>query len=233
MSSIQKVAKQALVTFLPRNVSRFVANFEKLRSMINTVTPVDINLDVPVGCKNFGAPVSYINICESPYFTLGVFILKSDVCIPLHDHPGMHGICKVLYGSVSVKSYDNLASNGNLHNNVIASTDSTARRPMKFWFNGEEEFSASNDPCTLTPTSGNFHSIEAHKGQAAFLDILAPPYVTGERDCTYFRECRNDELNQDFSEDSESVKWLVEIPQPQEFYCDSLLYQGPTIDLRL
>ena len=42
--------------------------------------------------KVFGAPVSYINIFECSYFTLGVFILKSGVSVPLHDHPGMYGL---------------------------------------------------------------------------------------------------------------------------------------------
>ena len=57
----------------------------------------DINLDLPEkpvkrDSNVFGAPVSYINIFESKHFTLGVFILKNGVSIPLHDHPGMHGI---------------------------------------------------------------------------------------------------------------------------------------------
>ena len=64
---------------------------------MNTLKASDINLDVPEkpvqnDSKIFGAPVSYINIYESKYFTVGVFILRNGVSIPLHDHPGMHGI---------------------------------------------------------------------------------------------------------------------------------------------
>ena len=64
---------------------------------MNGIKTDDINLEQPTteshkNSKVFGAPVSYIKILESKYFTLGVFILKNGVSIPLHDHPGMHGI---------------------------------------------------------------------------------------------------------------------------------------------
>ena len=64
---------------------------------MSTLTASDINLDIPEKTetrthRKGSAPVSYISIYDSKHFSLGVFILKKKVSIPLHDHPGMFGI---------------------------------------------------------------------------------------------------------------------------------------------
>ncbi len=48
MSSIQKVARQALVTFAGKDASRFVADFEVLRSLVSIlyVLSPPINIEI-------------------------------------------------------------------------------------------------------------------------------------------------------------------------------------------
>ena len=38
------------------------------------------------------SPSACMEVYECPEFSLGIFLLKPNKAIPLHDHPGMHGI---------------------------------------------------------------------------------------------------------------------------------------------
>jgi cysteamine dioxygenase len=38
------------------------------------------------------SPAACMEVYECPGFSIGIFLLKPHKCMPLHDHPGMHGI---------------------------------------------------------------------------------------------------------------------------------------------
>ncbi|KAK7901258.1 hypothetical protein WMY93_018027 [Mugilogobius chulae] len=113
----------------------------------------------------YQAPVTYMNICETDYFSMGVFLLRSGSSIPLHDHPGMHGVLKVLYGKVRINCFDRLdrpsppgAQSSSQRLSVLRSTG---------------EFTPESGPCVLSPDRDNIHQIDAVDGPTAFMDILA------------------------------------------------------------
>ena len=51
--------------------------------------------------------VRYLHICEDPeLFSLGIFVFPPLSKIPLHNHPGMCVISRILYGDLTLSSYD-------------------------------------------------------------------------------------------------------------------------------
>jgi cysteamine dioxygenase len=80
------------------------------------------------------------------------------------------------------------------------------------------------DPaCVLTPVLKNLHEITCLEGPAAFLDVLSPPYDTGEygegkRPCTFFKVISINEI-------SDNVQ-LVATDVPPTFYSRSINYMG-------
>lgn len=104
---IQKIAKQAHVTFKGLKPSSggegkvFTDRLNELISLVTSVSAVDLKVARRNNKPSSGAaglqspPVSYMHICETEAFSMGVFLLRRGASIPLHDHPGMNGMLKV------------------------------------------------------------------------------------------------------------------------------------------
>ncbi|ELW61938.1 2-aminoethanethiol dioxygenase [Tupaia chinensis] len=150
-----------------------------------------------------------MHIYETEGFSLGVFLLKSGTSIPLHDHPGMHGMLKVLYGTARDRDA--------VRAGVLRS---------------RAEYTEASGPCVLTPYRDNLHQIDAVDGPAAFLDILAPPYDPDDgRDCHYYRvlePVRPKEASSSACDLPREV-WLLETPQADDFWCEGEPYPGPKV----
>lgn len=254
-SIVQQVARQALATFrgcgrvgegagicLPEQQS-------KLRALMTQVRAADLRLAAPRTADaqqrhpyhGTPPPVTYMHICETDEFSMGVFLLKRGASIPLHDHPGMHGMLKVLYGKTRITCFDRLDrsslsgapagepssspppyQNGSLRRSVLRSTG---------------EYTEHSGPCVLTPYRDNLHRIDAVDGPTAFLDILAPPYEPDDgRDCHYYKVVP-EEAREAGGAQTEiptghgSYVWLMEIPQPSVFSCGPEPYPGPGVCL--
>uniref|UniRef100_H3DMW0 2-aminoethanethiol (cysteamine) dioxygenase b n=1 Tax=Tetraodon nigroviridis TaxID=99883 RepID=H3DMW0_TETNG len=224
-SIVQRIARQALATYRspPRPGEEagttYLENHNKLRSLMTEVRAADLKL-VPRGadscCPGAHAPayvrgvppVTYMHICETHHFSMGVFLLKTGASIPLHDHPGMHGMLKVMYGKVRITCFDRADP-------VLRSSG---------------EYTDESGPCVLSPDRDNLHQIDAVDGPTAFLDILAPPYDPDVgRDCRYYRVLPETEVKQ--AELKEKEVWLLEVSQPPEFWCGGEPYPGPEVCL--
>lgn len=242
-SLIQKIARQARLTFRGAGGSGdgkgFAENVTQLGKLVSEIRAEDLKIrprksaQAPVSVPH-NPPVTYMHICETDGFSMGVFLLKGGSGIPLHDHPGMHGMLKVLYGTVRISGFDKMepqpaaaGHDGSLLRAVLRSTG---------------EYSDSSPPCLLSPHRDNLHQISAVDGPAAFLDILAPPYDPDDgRDCHYYKLLPPTQAPSPASPEQTAAGgaeasgvdprevWLLEIPQPDDFWCGGEPYPGPMV----
>ncbi|NWW07367.1 AEDO dioxygenase, partial [Oreocharis arfaki] len=173
-------------------------------------------------------PVSYMHICETESFSMGVFLLRSGACIPLHDHPGMNGMLKVLYGTLRIACMDTLPAGAAAAPPPPAAGSGPCLRAL---FRSRQHYTPASPPCLLSPHTDNLHQIDAVDGPAAFLDILAPPYDPQHgRDCHYYRLLEGPPAGAEPPALPREV-WLVETPQAADFWCGGEPYPGPRVCL--
>lgn len=254
VSLIQKIARQARLTFsgvpaaAPTGGNKsFSDNLNQLKNLVNQLRVEDLKI-TPRSCNGGGPPVAlhsppvtYMHICETESFSMGVFLLQNgQACIPLHDHPGMHGMLKVLYGTLSIRGFDRLqevpgAASPPPFSPPLQPFQRDALRRALHRSSGH--FGPTSPPCLLSPHRDNLHQICALDGPAAFLDILAPPYDSEDgRDCHYYQLLQpaatgpNAQAGQDEEGESREV-WLLEVPQPADFWCGGEPYPGPRVTL--
>ncbi|XP_031733634.1 2-aminoethanethiol dioxygenase-like [Anarrhichthys ocellatus] len=247
---IQKIAKQAYITFKGLTSSADGDNElaadqqSELLSLVTAVRAADLKIAPRKTKPSTGAaelqspPVTYMHICETEAFSMGVFLLRTGASIPLHDHPGMNGMLKVLYGKVSLRCLDKLEDNltagtvpPHFEPPLAPFQTASLRRSM---LRSVAEYSEDSGPCLLTPLRENLHQIDTVEGPSAFLDILAPPYNPDDgRDCHYYKALQTvAEGGPDGKSDEEQQReetWLLEIPQPEDFWCGGEPYPGPAV----
>lgn len=261
-SLIQRIARQARLTFRGSGGGRgasdrsaasgpeaqmppgFPDKLNELKRLLTQVRAEDLNIaprkaplqPLPPSLP----PVTYMHIYETDGFSLGVFLLKSGTSIPLHDHPGMHGMLKVLYGTLRISCMDKLEADGahrprgpppeQQFEPPLPARERAALRPGVL--RSRAEYTEASAPCVLTPQRDNLHQIDAVDGPAAFLDILAPPYDPDDgRDCHYYRvlEPVRPPRKEAASCELPREVWLLETPQSDDFWCEGEPYPGPKV----
>ncbi|KAJ8365635.1 hypothetical protein SKAU_G00144660 [Synaphobranchus kaupii] len=247
-SLIEKIARKASVTFKNCGSSAngennvFLENQGELSNLLNEIRAADLKI-TPRKIKSssksqsHSPPVTYMHICETKAFSLGVFLLKTGASIPLHDHPGMNGMLKVLYGKVSIRCFDKLDNPPDAESEIqfnpplIPDEKEALRRSI---LSSIGEYTEESGPCILTPLKDNLHQIDAVDGPAAFLDILAPPYDPDDgRDCHYYKVLQTVSENADKKSGQQEQEeiWLLKISQPDDFWCGGEPYPGPEVSV--
>lgn len=228
--------RQALETFDESNRKDISTNIKKLKSVVDKLKPEDLGFDnkftnLETWKTPNKAPCTYIEVFQNNVITMGIFILKPGFKMPLHDHPQMYGLLKVISGVVNIRSYTeyplkeansiDFALKAKLEAARLAQGFSQ-RRKFFAKISSSQTCRSDSEACFLTPTISNYHEIEALTMPAAFFDILAPPYDTviknvGPRVCRYYKVANVISTN---------IVELQEIDVPDCFYCDQEPYLG-------
>lgn len=175
----------------------------------------------PIQFKNDGDChyVRYLHVTENNCFSIGIFVFPPRAKIPLHDHPGMCVLSRVLYGELHLQSYDILEdeesanANGRDKSRIFGHHNKTGKDYTSWISNLLPSFShpgrmvphgskrarksppriiRAPDVTSLYPLKGNMHEFRAGENGAAVLDVLMPPYEDDERECTFYVEERFD-----------------------------------------
>lgn len=223
------------------------ARLREVCALMEQITPSDLGLQpTPSQGKQTDGPcvIRTQTVHESPAFDIVVFLFPAGAAIPLHDHPGMTVLSKVLYGTVGMRSFDWLEpptraqlEEWSLEQEEMEEHDTQAQGPVggaEGWpaprpalRRGETVLTPEAPTFVLRPRFCNIHAFEA-AGECAVLDVLLPPYDDeAGRDCHYFEAAVPPEQAQ-----QPDVAMLRLIPAPANLVIRSAAYKGPAVGSR-
>lgn len=198
-----------------------------------------------VDSANGQSCVRYLHISEVPdQYSIGVFVFAPHSRIPLHDHPDMCVLSRILYGDLQRVSLDLAKDDNDGSLFPMDSFEDKSKRSswLGGWWTKMESFRRklpqetkrafknhvdhlqAPDVTVLYPYEGNLHEFVAGPDGAAVLDVLLPPYdgVHG-RDCTFYDI---KEVTSSWPKPYEKEPcFIVPTGQPEDFHCISGQYR--------
>ena len=202
----------------------------QIDALLNAMSAVDA---AALGIQEYKGACTYLGIVEHADYAIATFVLAPGARIPLHDHPGMTVLSKLLFGRLRVTSYDapppvpaepRSAGLGAAWSRALRRAPSRRRLSAR----PPEVRTVAGGPASevlrLEPLRGNLHCFEALEHTAIF-DVLTPPYNHGaDRPCRYY------EVGERGAADSGEVE-LLEVGWPDSLSIVNLPYSG--VRLRL
>ena len=148
-----------------------------------------------------------MTVCSTPTFNMAVFLIGPGKRLPLHDHPNMIVLSRLLHGTCHASSFTPKEPNTLLRNNANADS---------ILYNRELVTKTPEDASwCLSPQINNFHELRS-EGVAVLFDVLMPPYDEDEqRPCNYY------------TPEAVGEAWrLIEAPEPMKELPYSVEYRG-------
>ncbi|KAJ8917729.1 hypothetical protein NQ315_005178 [Exocentrus adspersus] len=232
---ISNILKQAITTFTCKP-EWFTINLHSLISSMDKTTAEDVNFPTQFTSDRLWkqpgkAPVTCIEIYEDLNVSISIFILKPGGRLPLHNHPEMYGLIKVITGKVKITSYSintertMEVDRRSFKGETVPPFSYHRKQIVTAELSSSEIVDTGSNTCVLEPNRNNLHEIESVDGPAAFLDVLAPPYGTlipnnGPRLCSYYSI---------LSQVSSSIFRLQETKSPSWYWTDAFPYTGPEL----
>jgi len=192
-----KKAQNELIEDLERGVDS--PRLGALRTSLNALTLQDFGLEKLESCFQPGM-ISLINVYPNKPLWLGLFCMTQGTRFPLHDHPDMIGMTRLIHGHIAYRTMDILSSSAGLSKAKLQAA-------------GEAQDSAL---LWLTPSCSNIHAIQAVQ-DSVLLDLFLPNY-SNSRICTYFEEASSEV----------DIVELRSLPQP-DIPCQELPYTGLSV----
>jgi hypothetical protein len=194
---------------------------------MDALTSDDVGLRPGGADSSPGGPVAYHHVHAEPSLSIGIFVLPPGASIPLHDHPGMTVLSKLLFGSLRVVSYDmpsaaGAATPNNPFQALLRGSGGGVSRRLLCDAPSRREVCAPCPTLRLDAVGGNIHSFEALEHTAIF-DVLTPPYSDFEgRSCHYYEVDEAGVLES-------GVHKLREVPWPESLRVVNRPYDGAPV----
>ena len=145
---------------------------ERLIHYIHGLNAVNLGLGERITNMERSYGWDFEDILDNPHVGIKLLLIPKGKRIPLHDHPQMNVMLKVVWGSMHIKTYDWARE---------YPFSGLARPLIDGVVNGK------SFPCVIGPYSNNLHTMEALE-DCAFLDVCSPYYdEEAGRPCTYYK----------------------------------------------
>ena len=224
-----------------------LAALDPITKLLDALQPDDVGLGPSTLQSLRGtAAVRCQHVHSEPSFDVDIFIFPPNAYIPLHDHPHMAVLSRVLLGNVEVTAFDLIEPNSD----ELSAEQHPAPGIAEYaWARacGAAQHADAHSTLALTATQGNLHAFRAGDSGCAIFDILTPPYsAAAGRSCNYYREVPPEaasrlmdanippvEPQHVLAEAVDSARRVCllqrYIPTPEEFDCVSERYGGPPL----
>ena len=210
-SSIQRIY-DSLISLTDSSVSKTSSvDGSTLRACLEEMNSVKL--------EDLGIDLNYVdnlkdcvcmNVVNSAEFDIQVFIIPKGKQLPLHDHPSMHVLSKVVTGHLSVRCFSP-------HQSGAGGSSSAGRADLIL----SAKRTSDDAAWMLSPADGNVHELKAEETTVVF-DVLTPPYNEPYRPCNFYK-----------SVESEKGWFLEDAPQPPNRLLPSTVtYRGLRPDIK-